>query len=74
VARRNWRHPKQLHDFSNNSGFGGGAYYGATLYNCTLSGNYASYGGGAEECTLVNCLLTVITLADTAAGLLWDAS
>src|ERR1035441_3036649 len=39
-------------------GSGGGAVGGA-LYNCTLTGNGASYwGGGAAHCTLYNCTLT----------------
>ncbi len=36
---------------------GGGAYQG-TFYNCTLTGNSASYGGGVYECALYNCILT----------------
>jgi hypothetical protein len=36
-------------------GFGGGVF-GCTLYNCVLTGNWASYGGGgAAFCTLYNC-------------------
>jgi hypothetical protein len=43
---------------NNTSGTGGGAYYNTSLYNCTLSGNYAADGGGANSCILVNCYLT----------------
>jgi hypothetical protein len=37
----------------------GGGAEGCTLYNCTLSGNWAlhgGYGGGAVDCTLYNCI------------------
>ena len=38
-------------------GFGGGVS-GCTLYNCVVTGNWASYGGGgAAFCTLYNCTL-----------------
>jgi hypothetical protein len=34
----------------------GGGVAGCTLYNCVLTGNWASYGGGgAAFCTLYNC-------------------
>jgi hypothetical protein len=52
-------------------GSGGGAVGGA-LYNCTLTGNYASFmGGGAAYCTLYNCTLTgnwAIAKYGTAGG------
>ena len=42
----------------NSASYGGGAYDG-TLYNCTLTRNWASYdGGGASGGTLYNCTLT----------------
>jgi hypothetical protein len=37
------------------SGYGGGAFWSATLNNCILVGNSANYGGGAYSCTLNNC-------------------
>jgi WD40 repeat protein len=44
-----------------NSGWSGAG--GGTLYNCTLRGNSAQYGGGASGSTLYNC-----TLVDNRAG------
>lgn len=35
---------------------GGGAYR-VQLFNCQLTGNYATYGGGACACTLVKCTI-----------------
>lgn len=35
----------------------GGGAAGATLYNCTLTGNSAQFGGGAFDCTAYNCLV-----------------
>lgn len=41
------------------SGYGGGVYYGCTLYDCTLTGNSAGqFAGGACNSTLYNCTLT----------------
>jgi hypothetical protein len=35
----------------------GGGAYGGTLYNCTLTNNFAGHGGGASDATLNNCTL-----------------
>jgi hypothetical protein len=45
----------------------GGGVVGCTLYNCVLTGNWASYGGGgAAYCTLYNC--TVVSNSAQAWG------
>jgi len=36
----------------------GGGVWGGTLYDCTLAGNSAGYGGGAYSSRLFNCVLT----------------
>ena len=42
------------------SGLGyGGAAWGVTLINCTVTNNYAYYGGGlSSECVALNCLIS----------------
>ncbi|HTY88185.1 MAG TPA: choice-of-anchor Q domain-containing protein [Candidatus Acidoferrum sp.] len=57
---------------ANNSGIGpGGGVHAGTLYNCTLTGNFAfgggggGSGGGAAYSTLYNCILS----SNVAAGL-----
>ncbi|MDO9542228.1 MAG: hypothetical protein Q7J98_07895 [Kiritimatiellia bacterium] len=42
----------------------GGAAQGCTLYDCTLSGGYASYGGGAYNSTMYNCAI----ISNSVAG------
>jgi hypothetical protein len=43
---------------SSSSGGGVRCTYTASLTNCVLIGNSASYGGGASSCTLYNCTLS----------------
>ena len=56
-----------------NSAFGpGGAAFGNTLNNCTLTGNSATYGAGAAGTTLNNCTLTGNSAGDSGGGAVWS--
>jgi parallel beta-helix repeat protein len=55
------------------SGYGGGVccqYSSATVSNCVLIGNSATYGGGAAGGTLINCTISgnVVAAGGAAAG------